>query len=60
MKTEAKRAGYDRIYRSSKEKMEKRQDAMHNPAIYILTNDSGFRGLWDKMFNPEYVTEILI
>ena len=47
--------------RSSEEKMEKRRDAMPSPALYVLTNESGLREMWEKMFNPGYVaTEILI
>ena len=46
---------------SSEEKMEKRRDAMPSPALYVLTNESGLREMWEKMFNPGYVaTEILI
>ena len=40
--------------RSSEEKMENRRDAMPNPALYVLTNESGLRELWEKMFMKAY------
>ena len=39
---------------SSEEKMEKRRDAMPSPALYVLTNESGLRELWEKMFMKAY------
>ena len=32
----------------------KRSSEDENPAIFVLTNESGFRGLWDKMFDSGY------
>ena len=40
---------------SSEEKLEQqKQDDIFNPAIYVLTNKNGLKGIWDKMFHQEY------
>ena len=40
---------------SSEEKLEQqKQDDIFNPAIYVLMNENGFKGIWDKMFHQEY------
>ena len=45
----------------TEEKMEKKSDSNSAaPPLFLLTNEMGIRGIWDKMFASGYLVHIFL